>query len=795
MPSNPFPAQESLIDAIQPARIRVLALISDPSLSVELASLEPELSLEITRTIDETIQRLCADAPPPDVILLHLADDEALRFSQILHQDPFLALIPVILIYDQAMPHDPAKLISLGAADLMVRPLFPRQLLHLIHQHAQTRQSWWDTFQIQAPEHPQRLLRQLEADKLTADPSARADSFERFRQHVFRRQGLMPDRVKYLPNFRTEQLYQLGEALYLDSWQMAEEIASFLGWECLDSLEDCRIRPNVLPAAFCRRNLVLPIVLPQQAEAVVLANPFQMEVRDILRQRLPHQPMLIAPPELIEEAIDPEFRHSARYREWRDRLRVRTTLQRPPVGVSSPVPRAPEAESEPPPLRSASDAQQMEQRLFRAYQAYRNQKMAQSDSSDSLAALLDVEKDPEVAPIIQLVHSLIEKAHVMGASDIHIEPWEHEVLIRYRIDGRLQVMHHLQPQAIIKPLITRLKIMSQLDIAEKRLPQDGQIAFGLFRPAHDIHLRLSVVPLRHGEKAVLRLLDARQGLLPLKQLGMEPAQLELYRAAMQLPHGMILHVGPTGSGKTTSLYAALSEINQSERNIQTIENPVEYDLPGINQLEVRHEIGLDFARALRAHLRQDPDVILVGEIRDTETAHVALEAALTGHLMFSTLHTNDAASTVIRLLEMGIPAYLIADSLELICSQRLLRRLCPACRRPIRLDAASTRQLGLPDAVTCFEAGRCEKCGHSGYRGRVGVYELLRFDDRLRKLISQPGLTSQQIKASAQSLGLMPHTLFQAGLAKLLAGETSLEEISLHLQPDAPEPVCPQEES
>ncbi|MGV3526261.1 MAG: GspE/PulE family protein [Candidatus Sericytochromatia bacterium] len=472
-----------------------------------------------------------------------------------------------------------------------------------------------------------------------------------------------------------------------------------------------------------------------------------------------------------------------RYQEWlvvceqRRKAQDSQEAESGPSSAESETPSAPGAS-----LWNESDVEHMEQRLLRAYQAYHLQNQNHAEAARDLPAS---ERDPEVAPIIHLVHSLIEKAHLLGASDLHIEPGEEDVLIRCRIDGRLQVLHRLQPQGIIKPIITRLKIMAALDISEKRLPQDGKIPFALYNPAHPVNVRLSVVPLRFGEKAVLRLLDTERGLISLQQMGFEPAALQLYRQHIQSPYGMILHVGPTGSGKTTTLYGALKELNTPDRNIHTIENPIEYTLKGINQLEVRHDIGLDFARSLRAYLRQDPDVILVGEIRDAETAHVAVEAALTGHLLLSTLHTNDAASTLLRLLEMQIPPYLISSSLLLICAQRLLRKLCLHCRRPYTPNQAQHSLLQLPKdvSVTLYAAVGCSACHYMGYSGRIGIYELLIPNEHLRQLINHPQVTTEAIKEAAVKETQM-RTLFQEGVSKALAGLTSAEEVTLKLLPD-----------
>ncbi|MGV3526260.1 MAG: GspE/PulE family protein [Candidatus Sericytochromatia bacterium] len=769
---------------------RLLAVLSEPSLENRLYALLEGMDIEVFDDIEKAVEHICLSQTTPDVILLQVSDAEAQRFSDTLHADRYLALIPIILLLDRPETHDVGRLISLGATGLLSLPLQPEALRSQIQTHAQTRRSWWETFHIQAPEQPHKLIQLIHQHAAPTPPHELKEPFQQFKRFLYKRVQLSPEKIRYLQSYAAPQVYQLGEALYQDSWQMAEAMADFLHLELLTSLAGQQIASAALPAPFCRRHLVLALEQTEGEIAVVMANPFLLEVVDILSRRFKSPRLLLAPPELIEEVLDPDFRQSERYRNWKTLNHVRlghparpqvTDIQpeRPPA----PPPDAAETLS-PTLIRNDSEAQSMEQRLLRAYQAYQQKK--QAGSGDKLPENSESEQDPEVAPIIHLVNSLIEKAHRLQASDIHIEPTEHHVVVRYRMDGQLHVMHRLQPQAMIKPLIARLKIMSQLDMAEKRLPQDGKIAFGQYSPAHAINLRLSLIPVRHGEKAVLRLLDSERSLVPLSQMGFSETDLRRYQRKIRAPYGMILHVGPTGSGKTTTLYGALNELNSSELNIHTIENPVEYTLAGVNQLEVHPEIGLDFARALRAYLRQDPDVILVGEIRDAETAHVAVEAALTGHLLFSTLHTNDAPSSIVRLMEMGIPAYLISSSLLLICAQRLLRKLCPHCRQPYPASASICAQLQLPPETighTLYSAQGCEHCHQSGYAGRIGVYELLFINDTLRKLMNEPQITAERLKQAAIESCHM-RTLFQAGVDKVLAGITSLEEISLKLLPD-----------
>ncbi|MCY3021645.1 MAG: GspE/PulE family protein, partial [Planctomycetota bacterium] len=398
----------------------------------------------------------------------------------------------------------------------------------------------------------------------------------------------------------------------------------------------------------------------------------------------------------------------------------------------------------------------------------------------SAEMVLSGDASEESAPIIMLVNKLIDDACEAGASDIHIEPWENEVVVRYRIDGDLRVIKRFRPQRLCLPLVARIKIMSQLDIIEKRLPQDGRVAY-----KDDVDLRVATSPMMHGEKVVLRLLDKRRSALSLEMLGYSPRNLSLYREKIATPYGMILHVGPTGSGKSMSLFAALKEIEKPELNIQTIEDPIEYTLQGVNQMQVHAEIGLTFGRALRSYLRQDPDVILVGEIRDRETADAAVEAALTGHLLLSTLHTNDAASTIIRLIEMGIEPHLVSSSIVMICAQRLLRCLCPTCKAAYAASAEEKALVGVQSDpnVHLYRPRGCPACDGFGYKGRLGTHELLMLDDVLRGALATRGTTADALKHLAVEHAGMT-TLYWDAMERAVQGITSVEEVLANVRQD-----------
>jgi type IV pilus assembly protein PilB len=397
----------------------------------------------------------------------------------------------------------------------------------------------------------------------------------------------------------------------------------------------------------------------------------------------------------------------------------------------------------------------------------------QEISADALA------KQGEEAPVVRLVNVVLMSAIQKGASDIHIEPYEKELRVRYRIDGILYNI--MSPPMKFRDAITsRIKIMSKLDIAEKRLPQDGRIKirFSENGVQKEIDFRVSCLPTLFGEKIVMRLLDKDKLMLDMTRLGFEPESLTKFEAAILRPWGMVLVTGPTGSGKTNTLYSSIAKINTPETNIMTAEDPVEFNLAGINQVQVKESIGLNFAAALRSFLRQDPNIILVGEIRDFETAEIAVKAALTGHLVLSTLHTNDAPSTVNRLMNMGIEPFLVASSVHLICAQRLVRRVCSNCKEPHPLPPQALVQAGYTqedaNTVTPYKGVGCDKCNLTGYKGRVGLYEVMEVSEELRELILV-GASGLELRRKAIDEGMI--TLRGSGLRKVKDGVTTIEEV------------------
>jgi type IV pilus assembly protein PilB len=390
--------------------------------------------------------------------------------------------------------------------------------------------------------------------------------------------------------------------------------------------------------------------------------------------------------------------------------------------------------------------------------------------------LMELERQSEDAPVVKLVNMMLLNAIKKGASDVHVEPYEKKLRVRYRVDGVL-IEEMTPPMKLKAAIASRLKIMSQLDIAERRLPQDGRIKLKLGK-GREMDFRVSVLPTLWGEKIVLRLLDKGNLQLDMTKLGFDVEPLGHFKWAIDQPWGMVLVTGPTGSGKTTTLYSALSELNKVSQNISTAEDPVEYNLHGINQVQMHEEIGLNFAMSLRSFLRQDPDIIMVGEIRDFETAEIAVKAALTGHLVLSTLHTNDAPATIFRLLNMGVEPFLITASVNLVLAQRLARKICVDCKQPFAIEPKALKDIGMTDEqvskAKLMKGVGCRTCNNTGYKGRVALYEVMRFSDTLKEMVLG-GSSAAELKMAAIKGGML--TLRMSGITKVLDGVTTTEEI------------------
>lgn len=497
-------------------------------------------------------------------------------------------------------------------------------------------------------------------------------------------------------------------------------VARHLGLEYAAEVER-EIAPEVLaqvPGEFAMRHQVLPLREEDYSLVVAMANPFDVTVLDDLRLLTSRDVRgVVTSPRKISEAIEQCYM----------------------------------------------------EKMFRDIDQMHAEEVPEEDLE-----IADLQKMAREALVIKLVNLIMHQAIQARASDIHIEPHERELRVRYRVDG---VLHDASspPRHLHPAIISRIKIMADMDIAERRLPQDGRVRIKLGERMID--LRVSVIPTLHGESVVVRLLDRSAGRMALTELGMSEGAFAQFRRLIRRPHGIILATGPTGSGKSTTLHAALHEVYSPEKKVITIEDPVEYELPGANQINVRPEIGLTFASGLRHIVRQDPDIIMVGEIRDRETADIAIHAALTGHLVFSTVHTNDASGAATRLLDMGVEPYLAASSLVGVLAQRLVRTLCPRCRSPFEPTSEDLREISIPPneggGMTLYRAGECELC-QRGYLGRTGVFELLVVDDEVQHQVLDKK-SSNSIKQRAVEKGM--RTLLTDGREKVLAGKTTIEEV------------------
>jgi general secretion pathway protein E len=479
-----------------------------------------------------------------------------------------------------------------------------------------------------------------------------------------------------------------------------------------------------IPIHFARKHKLVPVRQESGGLWVALANPFALNTLDDLRLRLGIEVWAtLSPEQEINQTINRLYHEAGDSAE-----QVLADLEQVKDG------------------RSIPDIE---------------------ESQDLLDATTD-------APVIKLVNTMLSQAVRVNASDIHIEPYERELKIRYRVDGVLYNSFN-PPRNLHSAIVSRIKVMAKMNIAEKRLPQDGRIRIKI--ADHDFDIRVSTLPTALGERVVLRLLDKTSVMLGLEEIGLSPEQMEILQRLISAPNGIILVTGPTGSGKTTTLYAALNRINAPDKNIITIEDPVEYQLPGIGQIQVNTKIDLTFARGLRSIVRQDPDVILVGEIRDTETAEISIHAALTGHLVFSTLHTNDAAGAITRLIDMGIEPFLVSSSVNAILAQRLVRIICPECKEAYRADPSTILELGLKKTekpVTLYRGRGCDVCLQTGYKGRTGIFEFMVTDEVLRSLITKTSDAST-LQRAAVARGMRP--LRSDGVRKILQGITTVEEV------------------
>ncbi|MDE2508388.1 MAG: type II/IV secretion system protein [Planctomycetota bacterium] len=551
-----------------------------------------------------------------------------------------------------------------------------------------------------------------------------------------------PDQIKEAQKMGAvtleEALVKLG---YAEPEDVMKAKAEQFGMDFI-ALQEIEIPPSVIelvPESLARENVVMPLSSGHGAIKVIMHNPMDFETIDKLRFVLNREiEVALAPKEAIIEAINRYYGSSSAETESVDSM-----------------------------LQEFSDT------------AIDFSEEGGSSKAGSQSNTLD-EGD---APVIKLVHLIIQEAVQMRASDIHIEPFADRVRIRYRIDGVCSERES-PPRRLLGPIVSRIKIMGSIDIAEKRRPQDGRIK--IFVAGKDIDLRVSILPTSHGQSVVMRILDRENIKVGVRDLGFGEEDWKKFSQLIKRPNGIILVTGPTGSGKTTTLYAALNELNRPDVKIITAEDPVEYYLPGVNQCEVRAKIGMTFARIIRAMLRQNPNILLVGEIRDEETANTAIQASLTGHLVFSTLHTNDAPSAVTRLVDIGVQPFLVASSILAIMAQRLVRKICPKCRQRFEPPAHLLQAIGLrPEIVkkANFMKGKgCSYCNKSGYRGRMGIYEMMIMTNQIREMTfkSEP---TMNIRKMARKQGM--RTLFEDGMIKVLKGQTTLDEVMRITQHDS----------
>jgi type IV pilus assembly protein PilB len=554
-----------------------------------------------------------------------------------------------------------------------------------------------------------------------------------FAEILIRKRVISQDQLAEAKKLSKESRKSVAEELIRLGYANGDEVMRAMAQEHgLDfvNLNEVVIPPSIVelvPESVARENAVLPLAEQDGTLKVIMSDPNDYDTREKLRFILNRNiEIALAPRESILEAINKHYGQV-------------------------------DGESADSMLQEFTDT------------AIDFTETAQETVSD------DESVDESSAPIVRLVQLIINEAVQLRASDIHIEPFEDRLRIRYRIDGVL-VERDSPPKRLTAALLSRIKILAKMDIAERRRPQDGRIK--ITAGQKELDLRVSVLPSNHGQSVVMRLLDKDNIRVGVRQLGLSEADFRQFKQLIKRPNGIILVTGPTGSGKTTTLYAALNELNRPDTKIITAEDPVEYYLPGINQVEVRHNIGLDFAKIIRAMLRQAPNVILVGEMRDAETAQMGIQASLTGHLVFSTLHTNDAPGAITRMIDMGVPAYLVSSSIIAVLAQRLVRVVCAKCKQPFLPSEAALEAAGItPEmaAKATFMKGKgCNHCGGGGYRGRLGIFEMMIMSSKIRELAFS-GSATQVIRRAAVNLGMT--TLYNDGIQKVLKGITTLEEL------------------
>jgi type IV pilus assembly protein PilB len=670
--------------------------------------------VELVNSGKEALEKL--KSYKPDMILLDvmMPDMDGYEVCRILQDDPNTAYIPVIMVTARGEENDRKEGFKAGAVDYLTKPIKSDTLLDTISKYLDIKNQWENI--------NSKTEVFFDEDKLRY--------FNDFKIHAVNLFKLGDKEAKIIKDMGPKDVYVKSSEAGIESDKMAQYLAEFFSMPYLANLNSNDVVLGVLPPAFCKSNLVLPLSDVANGIAFAVSNAFDLHLIDTLKSQRKvseRTKIIITNPENIKRIFDSE-------------------------------------------IEISNEDEDMGSVIFTT--SFQNEEFEENEEEEQ-NDIADLTSMANMAPIIKLVNDLMAKAIYSRASDIHVEPRENSLGIRFRIDGVLREQDTL-PKSITKSVLSRLKIMSGMNITETRLPQDGRLRVNY--KSRNIDMRISTLPCRYGEKMVARILDAASVSLDFEALGFEPRSFELFRESIHLSNGIILITGPTGSGKTTTLYTALNALNDPMINLVTVEDPIEYEFHRINQVEVKSKIGMTFPAALRSILRQDPDVIMIGEIRDSETMSIATKAALTGHLVLSTIHTNDTVSTIVRLSDMGIEPFMVASTLQMVSAQRLLRKLCPKCKTQIEApyDVAEKLNMEIGNEAVFYKPTGCKFCSNTGYKGRVVVEEVMRIDDHIRSLINQSADIGTIRNYAVNECGMM--LLKENGFLKASKGVTSTDE-------------------
>jgi len=677
-----------------------------------------------------------ADQLQPDLILLDVMMPGMSGFEvcAALQKNEQTAYVPVVFMTALTEERDRTQAFSVGAVDYLTKPIDPGRLLETVRKHLETRAKWQKAVQREETHRKKGLFG--------------------FILHLGETLDLPREKTQLLQSIHPRKAYSIASSIGISEAELARSISAYSGLEYMPEIPHSRIQLGVLPLPFCSYNLIVPIDATSGGTAYVITNPFDYELFEDLRSIVAvadQAPFLITEPDTIRAILGKGI--SANSQETKERKRQFAT---PKVNLND---------------------------ILKSLELEHKESVGENDRDADKEEVLSESS----STIIKLANHIIWDAYLKGASDIHIEPYpdKKNCIVRYRIDGTCYKMLEIPPTQS-HPLVSRYKIMARLDIAEKRKPQDGKIA--LKGPEGKIEVRAATLPTVGGQEDIVMRVFPSGDPTPMENMNFTERNLKELKRIIQSPYGLILCVGPTGSGKTTTLHSCLSFLNQADRKIWTAEDPVEIQQRGLRQVQVAPKIGLTFAVAMRAFLRADPDIIMVGEMRDAETAKMGIEASLTGHLVLSTLHTNNAPETIIRFLEMGMEPYSFADALRGILAQRLCRRLCDKCKRATQASSEKHGEIAelfgkerfhevrneFPTPLVLFEPVGCEVCQSSGYKGRVALHELLTATEEVKRMIIQKEQV-EDIRSAARSQGM--ETLLQDGIRKVLAGQADLSSV------------------